>query len=37
MSKTNEGKKKVYVKPYTKQNGTKVEPYYRSTPDKCDK
>ena len=32
MAKTNDGKKKVYVKPYTKKDGTKVERHYRSTP-----
>ncbi len=32
MAKTKEGKKKVYVKPHTKADGTKVKPHYRSTP-----
>ena len=34
MSKTNDGKKKVYVQPHKKGDGTKVPPHYRSTPDK---
>jgi len=34
MAKTKGGKKKVYVGSYTKNNGTKVGPHYRSTPDK---
>ena len=34
MSKTNSGKKKVYVRPHKKKDGTKVPPHYRSTPDK---
>lgn len=34
MSKTNDGKKKVYVAPHKKKDGTKVKRHYRSTPDK---
>lgn len=37
MAKTNDGKKKVYVKPHTKNvNGKKtdVKRHYRSTPNK---
>lgn len=33
MSKTNGGKKKVYVHSYIKKDGTKVPAHYRSTPD----
>jgi hypothetical protein len=32
MAQTNDGKKKVYVHPHTKEDGTKVPPHYRSTP-----
>lgn len=32
MAKTDEGKKKVYVHPHTKDDGTKVPAHYRSTP-----
>ena len=32
MAKTNDGKKKVYVKPHTKKDGTEVKRHYRSTP-----
>ena len=32
MAKTQKGKKKVYVKPYAKKDGTKVKRHYRSTP-----
>jgi hypothetical protein len=32
MAQTEEGKKKVYVHPHTKDDGTKVPPHYRSTP-----
>lgn len=32
MAQTEEGKKKVYVHPYTKEDGTKVKIHYRSTP-----
>ena len=32
MAQTGEGKKKVYVHPYTKEDGTKVKIHYRSTP-----
>lgn len=32
MAKTNGGKKKVYVAPHRKSNGTKVKTHYRSTP-----
>ena len=32
MAKTDEGNKKVYVTPHTKDDGTKVRPHYRSTP-----
>lgn len=32
MAKTSAGKKKVYVQPHTKQDGTKVKRHYRSTP-----
>lgn len=32
MAQTNDGKKKVYVHPHTKDDGTKVPPHYRSTP-----
>ena len=31
MAQTGEGKKKVYVHPYTKEDGTKVKIHYRST------
>lgn len=34
MAKTNDNKKKVYVKPHTKEDGTKVKRHYRSTPNK---
>lgn len=32
MAKTDEGKKKVYVSPHKKDDGTKVPAHYRSTP-----
>jgi len=32
VAKTQEGKKKVYVRGYTKKDGTKVPSHYRSTP-----
>lgn len=32
MVQTSGGKKKVYVHPYTKEDGTKVPTHYRSTP-----
>ena len=32
MAKTQDGKKVVPVKPYTKKDGTKVKPHKRSTP-----
>jgi len=32
MAKTADGKKKVYVHPHEKSDGTKVKPHYRSTP-----
>lgn len=32
MAETAEGKKKVYVHPHEKEDGTKVKPHYRSTP-----
>lgn len=32
MAQTKDGKKKVYVKPYTTKEGTKVPAHYRSTP-----
>lgn len=32
MAQTSEGKKKVYVHEHTKENGVKVPPHYRSTP-----
>lgn len=32
MAKTDEGKKKVYVRPHTKEDGTEVPAHYRSTP-----
>ena len=32
MAKTHAGKKKVYVHPHTKSDGTKVKTHYRSTP-----
>jgi hypothetical protein len=32
MAKTEKGKKIVTVKPYTKDDGTKVKPHKRSTP-----
>ena len=32
MAQTGEGKKKVYVHPHTKEDGTKVKTHYRSTP-----
>lgn len=32
MAKTEDGKKKVYVHPYTRPDGTKVKTHYRSTP-----
>ena len=35
MAKTEEGKKKVYVAPHRKGDGTKVKPHYRSTPNKA--
>ena len=34
MAKTNDNKKKVYVKPHTKEDGTKIKRHYRSTPNK---
>ena len=36
MSKTANGKKKVYVHSHEKKDGTVVPTHYRSTPDKCD-
>lgn len=33
MAQTKDGKKKVYVKGYTKSNNEKVSPHYRSTPE----
>lgn len=32
MAKTSKGKKKVYVREYTTENGKKVKSHYRSTP-----
>ncbi|MCL2245891.1 MAG: hypothetical protein FWC10_02120 [Lentimicrobiaceae bacterium] len=32
MAQTDAGKKKVYVQPHTKDDGTKVRRHYRSTP-----
>lgn len=32
MAQTGNGKKKVYVHTYTKEDGTKVPTHYRSTP-----
>lgn len=32
MAQTSDGKKKVYVEPHRKANGTKVPAHYRSTP-----
>ncbi len=32
MAQTSSGKKKVYVHPHEKEDGTKVKPHYRSTP-----
>lgn len=32
MAQTSGGKKKVYVHPYTKEDGTKIPTHYRSTP-----
>lgn len=32
MAQTEEGKKKVYVRPHKKDDGTKVSTHYRSTP-----
>lgn len=32
MAQTGAGKKKVYVHEHTKEDGTKVKPHYRSTP-----
>lgn len=32
MAKTKDGKKKVYVHEYEKENGTVVPQHYRSTP-----
>ena len=34
MAKTDSGKKKVYVTPHKKQDGTTVRRHYRSTPSK---
>lgn len=34
MSKTSNGKKKVYVHAYTTSNGVNVRQHYRSTPNK---
>jgi len=36
MAQTDTGKKKVYVHPYTKDDGTKVPTHYRSTPNTSD-
>lgn len=36
MAQTDAGKKKVYVHPYTKDDGTKVPTHYRSTPKTSD-
>jgi hypothetical protein len=36
MAQTDAGKKKVYVHPYTKDDGTKVPTHYRSTPNTSD-
>jgi hypothetical protein len=33
MAETSKGKKMVYVHGHTREDGTKVPPYYRSTPD----
>ncbi|WP_304337250.1 hypothetical protein [Capnocytophaga leadbetteri] len=32
MAETAEGKKKVYVRPHQKEDGTEVKRHYRSTP-----
>ena len=32
MAKTGQGKKKVYVGPHTKKDGTRVGAHHRSTP-----
>ncbi len=32
MAETSTRKKKVYIHPHTKEDGTKVKPHYRSTP-----
>jgi len=32
MAETADGKKKVFVHPYKKDDGTKVDTHYRSTP-----
>ena len=32
MAETKKGKKKVYVHPYEKEDGTQVNTHYRSTP-----
>lgn len=36
MAQTDAGKKKVYVHPHTKDDGTKVPAHYRSTPNTSD-
>lgn len=36
MAQTDDGKKKVYVHPYKKEDGTKIKPHYRSTPSTSD-
>jgi len=32
MAQTEKGKKKVYVRPHEKEDGTEVPAHYRSTP-----
>lgn len=36
MAQTESGKKKVYVRGHTKDDGTKVRTHYRSTPNPSD-
>ena len=32
MAQTNDGKKRVYVHPHTRRDGSKVGPHYRTPP-----
>jgi hypothetical protein len=32
MAQTDDGKKRVYVRPHDKKDGTKIAPHYRTPP-----